>query len=92
MAGHVQVMFAIAPPAREHVAAGNVRALAVLSKDRMPSLPDVPTMAEAGVPGVEGGPWFGLMAPAGTPRPIIEWRGNAEALEGFQLTRSEGAT
>lgn len=82
VAGHVQVMFAIAPVAREQVAAGKARALAVLSKDRMPSLPDVPTMAEAGVPGIEGGPWFGLMAPAGTPRPIIEWL-NAEARKAF---------
>jgi tripartite-type tricarboxylate transporter receptor subunit TctC len=82
MAGHVQMMFCIAPLALEQVSAGNVRALAVLSKDRMPSLPDVPTMAEAGVPGLEGGPWFGLMAPASTPRPIIEWL-NAEARKAF---------
>jgi tripartite-type tricarboxylate transporter receptor subunit TctC len=82
VAGHVQMMFGIVPLAREQLAAGKVRALAVLSKDRVPSLPDVPTMVEAGLPRVEGGPWFGLMAPAGTPRPIIEWL-NAEARKAF---------
>ena len=82
VAGHVQLMFGIAPLAGEQVAAGKVRALAVLSKNRLPSLPDVPTMAEAGLPGIEGGPWFGLVAPAGTPRPIIDWL-NAEARKAF---------
>ena len=45
-------------------------------------LPDVPTMSEAGFPELEGGPWFGLLAPAGTPRPIIDWL-NSETRKAF---------
>jgi tripartite-type tricarboxylate transporter receptor subunit TctC len=82
VAGQVQLMFGILPLAGEQVAAGKVRALAVLSAEREPAIPQVPTMAEAGAPGIEGGPWFGLMAPAGTPRPIIDWL-NAEATKAF---------
>jgi tripartite-type tricarboxylate transporter receptor subunit TctC len=82
VAGHVQLMFGIVPLARAQLNAGKVRALAVMSTKREPAIPDVPTMAEAGTPGIEGGPWFGLMAPAGTPRPIIDWL-NAEATKAF---------
>ena len=82
IAGHVQLMFAILPLAAAQVAAGKVRALAVMSTRREPVIADVATMAEAGTPGIEGGPWFGLMAPAGTPRPIIDWL-NAEATKVF---------
>jgi tripartite-type tricarboxylate transporter receptor subunit TctC len=82
VAGHVQVMFDIVPLTRQHLATGGVRALAVTAAKREPAVPDVPTMAEAGMPGVEGGPWFGLFAPAGTPRPIIDWV-NAEAGKAF---------
>ncbi|MEA3105694.1 MAG: hypothetical protein QOI88_299, partial [Gammaproteobacteria bacterium] len=64
------------------VSAGNVRALAVMSATRQPAIHDVPTMAEAGTSGIEGGPWFGLMAPASTPRSIIDWL-NAEATKAF---------
>src|SRR5262249_37774493 len=52
--------------------AGKLRALAVTSEKRYPELPDLPTMAEAGVPGVVGFYWNGVLAPAGTPAPIIE--------------------
>jgi len=82
VAGHVQLMFGILPLSQEQLAAGHVRALAVMSTKREPAIPDVPTMAEAGTPGIEGGPWFGLMAPAGTPRSIIDWL-NAEATKAF---------
>ena len=82
VAGHVQMMFGILPLAGAQVSAGKVRALAVMSARREPAIPEVPTMAEAGTPGIEGGPWFGLMAPAGTPRPIIDWL-NAEARKAF---------
>jgi tripartite-type tricarboxylate transporter receptor subunit TctC len=82
VAGHVQLMFGILPLAGAQVAAGTVRALAVLSTKRESAIPEVPTMAEAGIPGIEGGPWFGLMAPAGTPRPIIDWL-NVEATKAF---------
>jgi tripartite-type tricarboxylate transporter receptor subunit TctC len=76
------MMFGILPLAGAQVAAGAVRALAVMSTRHEPAIPDVPTMAEAGTPGIEGGPWFGLMAPTGTPRPIIDWL-NAEANSAF---------
>jgi tripartite-type tricarboxylate transporter receptor subunit TctC len=82
VAGHVQLMFGILPLAGVQVNAGTVRALAIMSTGREPAIPDVPTMAEAGTPGIEGGPWFGLMAPAGTPRSIIDWL-NAEARTAF---------
>ena len=51
----------------------DVRALGIATRERVPVLPEVPTMAEAGVPGMEGGAWFALYAPAGTPRPVIEF-------------------
>ena len=73
VAGQVQVMFDIVPLTKEQLAVGKVRALAVTAAKREPAVPDVPTMAEAGLPGIEGGPWFGLFAPAGTPRPVIDW-------------------
>jgi tripartite-type tricarboxylate transporter receptor subunit TctC len=73
VAGHVSMMFDIVPLARAQLAAGKVRALAVASAERLPAVPDVPTMAEAGFPELEGGPWFGLVAPAGTPRAIVDW-------------------
>jgi tripartite-type tricarboxylate transporter receptor subunit TctC len=82
VAGHVQMMFGVMPLARAQLDAGRVRALAVLSAKRESAIPEVPTMAEAGTPGIEGGPWFGLMAPAGTPRPVIDWL-NAEARKAF---------
>jgi tripartite-type tricarboxylate transporter receptor subunit TctC len=82
VAGHIQLMFGILPLAQPQVSAGTVRPLAVMSTKRQSAIPEVPTMAEAGAPGIEGGPWFGLMAPAGTPRPIIDWL-NAEATKAF---------
>jgi tripartite-type tricarboxylate transporter receptor subunit TctC len=82
VAGHVHVMFDIVPLTKEQLAAGRVRALAVTAAKREPAVPEVPTMAEAGMPGVEGGPWFGLFAPAGTPRAAIDWV-NAEAKKAF---------
>ncbi len=60
-----------------HVRAGKVRALAVVSRDRMPQLPEVPTFKEAGFPQVDAYAWFGLLAPAGTPQAIVD-RMNAE--------------
>jgi tripartite-type tricarboxylate transporter receptor subunit TctC len=59
---------AMLPQARE----GKVRMMAVTSAKRLPSLPDTPTMAEAGVPGYEMDFWFGIVAPAGTPAPVVE--------------------
>ena len=76
------MMFDIVPLARMQIAAGKVRALAVASPQRIAVLPDVPAMSEAGFPELEGGPWFGLLAPAGTPRPIIDWL-NSETRKAF---------
>ena len=72
IAGTVPVMFVNLPPAMGHIRSGKVRALAVTTAERWKSLPDVPTVAESGVPGFETVAWFGLLAPAGTPRAVIE--------------------
>lgn len=72
IAGHIKVGFDNLPSAVGHVRAGTVKALAVTTTERFPSLPDVPTMAEAGVAGYEVSAWFGLLAPARTPRPIVD--------------------
>lgn len=61
-----------------YIASGKMRALAVASKKRNPALPDVPTFDEVGLPGIYASSWYGLMAPAGTPRPIID-KLNAES-------------
>lgn len=72
LAGHVQVVFADPVSALAHVRAGKLIALAVTSKERSPVAPDVPTVAESGYPGFDAIAWHGIMAPAGTPRPIID--------------------
>jgi len=75
--GHVPVAFGVLPPAIGNIAAGTLRVLAVLSAKRFSLLPDVPTAAESGLPGFEAVLHYGLLAPAGTPRPIVD-RLNAE--------------
>jgi tripartite-type tricarboxylate transporter receptor subunit TctC len=70
--GQVQMMIDAVPTMAPNVTAGQVRALATTGKTRSAVLPDVPTAAEAGVPGYEATIWLGLMAPAGTPKPIID--------------------
>jgi tripartite-type tricarboxylate transporter receptor subunit TctC len=77
LAGRVPIMSSTMPPALPHVKTGKVRAIAVTSARRSPAVPDVPTVAESGVPGYEAIAWQGLVAPAGTPRPVIT-RINAE--------------
>ena len=77
IAGQVQLMFDNLPPSLPQIKAGKLRALAVTSAARAPALPDVPTVAEAGLPGFEASSWFGLLAPAGTP-PAIVAKLNAE--------------
>ena len=84
VAGHVDMMFDVVALTREHALSGRVRALAVLSPRRNPVLPDVPTAAEVGFAALEGGAWFGLLAPAGTPRPVVDWL-NAEAHKAFAV-------
>jgi tripartite-type tricarboxylate transporter receptor subunit TctC len=71
LAGRVQVMFAPVNNVIAHVKAGKLRLLAVGTQARLPQLPAVPTVAEAGVPGYEVDNWIGVAAPAGTPKPII---------------------
>ena len=77
ISGQVQLMFDNLPPSLPQIKAGKLRALAVTSSARAPALPDVPTVAEAGLPGFEASSWFGVLAPAGTP-PAIVARLNAE--------------
>jgi tripartite-type tricarboxylate transporter receptor subunit TctC len=74
LAGQVQLLFTGAPALLPHIKAGKLRALAVSSPKRMPSLPDVPTVAESGVPGTkdfEADQWYGITAPAGTPADVV---------------------
>ena len=69
--GQVQAMFDNVPNVIAHVKAGRLRALAITSPKRSPALPDLPTVDEAGVPGYSVGVWFGVVAPAGTPRETV---------------------
>ena len=77
LAGQVQMVVIGTPAAATHVKTGKLRALAVLGKERYPDLPDVPTAAEAGMAEFEVDTWYGVLAPAGTPREIV-LRLNAE--------------
>lgn len=77
LGGQVQMMFDAVPTMAANARAGKVKALATSGKSRSPVTPDLPTVAEAGVPGYESGIWLGLMAPARTPRPVLD-RLNAE--------------
>ena len=71
LGGHVQVAFDNVPNVVTQVKAGKLRALAITSPNRAASLPDIPTVAEAGVPGYEVGVWFGMVAPAATPPDVL---------------------
>jgi tripartite-type tricarboxylate transporter receptor subunit TctC len=83
MGGQVDLHFASLPAALSLVKAGKLRALAVTSAQRLPSLPDVPTMIESGFPDFDYYVFYGVMAPAGTPRPIIA-KLNAEIVRAIQ--------
>jgi len=77
LGGHTPIVFTALPPAMANIRDGKLRGLAVLSPRRSAVLPDVPTMAEAGVPDQESDTLTGVVAPAGTPREIIErWHGD----------------
>jgi tripartite-type tricarboxylate transporter receptor subunit TctC len=80
LGGQVQMMFDNIPSALPHIKAGKLRALATTGARRDPALPDLPTVAEAGVPGYEAGVWFGLAVPAGTPADVVA-KLNAEAVK-----------
>jgi len=71
MGGQVQLMFDNMPSALPQVKGGTLKALAVTTATRSPAMPDLPTIAEAGVPGFEASSWFGIFAPAGTPKEIV---------------------
>ena len=90
MAGHVPVFFdtlgTTVPLAQEK----KIRPLAIVARTRAPQLPDVPTMAEAGYPDVEGSSWFAIFAPAGTPADVVA-RLNAEANKALQTPEMERA-
>jgi tripartite-type tricarboxylate transporter receptor subunit TctC len=77
LGGHVPVAFGVIPPALGNLNAGKLRAIAVASPKRTPLLPDTPIFAESGLPGFEAVLHYGVLAPAGTPRPIVD-RLNAE--------------
>ncbi len=72
LAGQTSMMVDNLPSSMAYIKAGKLRALAVTSKNRVPELPDVPTMIQSGFPNLEVTAWFGLFAPAGTPKPVID--------------------
>lgn len=71
LGGQVDLTFGTAPPFMPHIQAGKLKVLAITGKERLPSLPDVPTTAETGFPGVNATSWFAMFAPAGTPAAIV---------------------
>lgn len=97
MGGHIQVLFNVASPTIPQIQAGKVRGLATTGASRMDALPDLPTVAEAGVPGYQNTTWNAIAAPARTPRAIIQ-RLNAEFAAVLQMpdvkeaARAEGST
>jgi tripartite-type tricarboxylate transporter receptor subunit TctC len=97
IAGRMDMMFAAYLSTKPHVESGKLRMLAIAGAQRHPAIPDVPTMGEAGFPGVEMEQWFGLFAPAGTPAPVIR-RLNEEFVKALQsdevkdILRPQGST
>jgi len=83
MGGQVDATFTGSPVVLPHVRSGQLRALAVSSVKRLPSLPDVPTVAECGFPGFDADQWYGVVAPAGTPAAVVT-RLNAEINKALQ--------
>jgi tripartite-type tricarboxylate transporter receptor subunit TctC len=93
LAGQVQLLFNSIPSVLPQVKAGRLKALAVGSARRSPAMPDVPTVAESGVPGYEYATWYGLFTPAGTPRAVIAQlnKAVAAALKNPELAQSLAA-
>ncbi len=85
IAGQVQLVFSDAPPAVPHVKSGKLRALAVTGAKRTPLMPELPTIAEAGVAGFAFDNWWGILVPAGTPKAIIG-RINTEIVKAMQTS------
>ncbi len=88
MSGEVQVMFSSAVAMLPHVKAGRLRAIAMTGSKRSGAIPDVPTVAEAGLKGYETGSWYGVVAPAGTPKYAIDKLGS----EIIRITKSPQVT
>jgi tripartite-type tricarboxylate transporter receptor subunit TctC len=80
LAGPIHMVVIGVPAAAPHIRSGRLRALAVIAPQRLAALPDVPTIAEAGLPGFEVTTWYGILVPAGTPRPVVA-RLNAELVK-----------
>jgi tripartite-type tricarboxylate transporter receptor subunit TctC len=72
ISGQVEILFGSMPAVLPHAKGGRVRALAVGTLVRSPSMPEIPTIAESGYPGFDASLWLGIMAPAGTPQPVID--------------------
>ena len=72
LGGHIKMAFDNLPSSMEHIRSGGVRALAVTTAERFPRAPEIPTMAESGVPGYDVAAWFGVLAPSKTPPPVID--------------------
>ena len=72
VAGHVQMVFSDALPAMQFIKSGRLRALAITGPERSPSMPDIPTCAESGMPGLVAVNWWGVLLPAGTPKAIVQ--------------------
>lgn len=72
LGGQIQFIFSDALPVMQHIRAGKLRALAATGPERSPLVPDLPTCVEAGVPGLVATNWWGVLMPAGTPRPVLE--------------------
>lgn len=89
LGGEIDMIFEGLGSAASHIRAGSIRALAVTSPKRSPAFPDIPTMAEAGVPGFESLSWYGLWAPAGTPPEIVK-RLQEEVAKAFASTDLKG--
>lgn len=88
LAGRITLMFNVAATLAPQVEKGNLKALGVAQPERAAIMPDVPTMAEQGMPGFDAGVWIGLLAPAGTPAPIVEQLSRAanEALKSADVS------
>ena len=71
LGGRLDLMYDYTVTLLPHIKAGKLRALAVMGSKRLPAMPDVPTIAEAGFPGLESSSWSGIVVPAGTPKPIV---------------------
>ena len=89
VAGHVEALLVTLPAAIEHIRGGRLKALGVTSAARSPALPAVPTLAESGLPGFEVVTWQGILAPAGTPAPVVA-RLNAVLLDALRRPEVAG--